>query len=408
MKSLHLALLAFIALLTVNLTVAVSPVYADHTAAHTAAQAEEEADAASRDLCATDKTSQELKKTEGLDLGYCEIKNALPKSNIESIGAFIATILSWVSWVVGVLAFLGLIVTGIMYITAGGNAEQAEKAQKNIVWIVTGIVIFMFSLWVPRVIRQFIAEVPNNPKLLVGEPPAGSTDDTLGFRTELTQVGTLTLDTTPVTKQRVLGTTEQVTVSISNGIVTPTKLAIRQGTAVVWINQDDAGHGFVPHPTQPSSIGGGKFYLPPRTTLAQFYAKPGEFNYAKVDDKGKVLMSGRITVEADTRLSTPDCSTTTLAEKQITAIVSLAGIHPASIPINQGTTITWENRDTKVHTITIDPAMATLAGPKPTKLEPGKSLTHTFSSNYGQFVYLDEADGNPLARYIVCVYPPEQ
>src|SRR5690242_8910450 len=34
----------------------------------------------------------------------------------------------------GLVAFIGLVWAGIMYITAGGDAAKAEKARKSIIW----------------------------------------------------------------------------------------------------------------------------------------------------------------------------------------------------------------------------------------------------------------------------------
>ena len=51
-------------------------------------------------------------------------------------------------WFVGTLAFLVLIYGGIMYITAGGEAEKAEKGKKAIIGAIVGIIIIAVSLLV--------------------------------------------------------------------------------------------------------------------------------------------------------------------------------------------------------------------------------------------------------------------
>lgn len=47
--------------------------------------------------------------------------------------------------IIALFGFLGLIYGGILYISAGGDAAKAEKAQKNIIWSVTGLIIAAIS-----------------------------------------------------------------------------------------------------------------------------------------------------------------------------------------------------------------------------------------------------------------------
>lgn len=65
--------------------------------------------------------------------------------NIDSIPGLINLIITWIIYIVGVLAFIYLVVSGITYITAGGNAEQAKKGQQGIINAVIGIVIVVLA-----------------------------------------------------------------------------------------------------------------------------------------------------------------------------------------------------------------------------------------------------------------------
>lgn len=49
------------------------------------------------------------------------------------------------TWTVGILAIIVLVYGGLMYITAGGDAEKAEKGKKAIIGAVIGMVIVMLS-----------------------------------------------------------------------------------------------------------------------------------------------------------------------------------------------------------------------------------------------------------------------
>lgn len=62
--------------------------------------------------------------------------------------------LSWLTWSVGVLAFFYLVYAGIMYITAGGNADQAKKASQGILYAVIGIVVAVLAYTIIAVIAN--------------------------------------------------------------------------------------------------------------------------------------------------------------------------------------------------------------------------------------------------------------
>lgn len=62
-----------------------------------------------------------------------------------TIEVLITRIVSWILYIAGALAFIYLVVSGISYITAGGNAEQAKKGQQGIINAVIGIIIVTLS-----------------------------------------------------------------------------------------------------------------------------------------------------------------------------------------------------------------------------------------------------------------------
>jgi hypothetical protein len=97
------------------------------------------------------------------DLGYSDIKECLPVSKFDNASweQIIAQILETLNYIIAFLAIFGLIVSGIMYITAGGDTDKAEKARHNIVWIVIGILIYMFTLFFVPLIRAGLISVFN-------------------------------------------------------------------------------------------------------------------------------------------------------------------------------------------------------------------------------------------------------
>ncbi len=63
-------------------------------------------------------------------------------------------VLDWLIWFAGVLIFIYLVIAGIQYMTAGGNAEQAKKGQQGIMNGIIGIVIVVLSLAIVRIVSD--------------------------------------------------------------------------------------------------------------------------------------------------------------------------------------------------------------------------------------------------------------
>ena len=64
--------------------------------------------------------------------------------------------------VIAIAAFVSILYSGFTYMTAGGNAEQATKARKNILWALIAIVLALSSYVIIRVVADipvFIDEI---------------------------------------------------------------------------------------------------------------------------------------------------------------------------------------------------------------------------------------------------------
>ena len=59
----------------------------------------------------------------------------------------------------GIIAFIYLVYTGILYMTAGNNPDQAKKAQGSLINVIIGIVIITLSYVIVRTIGGLIVGV---------------------------------------------------------------------------------------------------------------------------------------------------------------------------------------------------------------------------------------------------------
>ncbi len=82
-----------------------------------------------------------------------------PKHNtiFTDVPTFATAVLRTIWPYAGSLAVLAVIYSGFMYITAGGDSDQAEKAKKNLTWAIIGVVLVASSVlivsWVDNVLH---------------------------------------------------------------------------------------------------------------------------------------------------------------------------------------------------------------------------------------------------------------
>ncbi len=56
----------------------------------------------------------------------------------------------------GIIAVLAVCWAGILYITSGGDEEQAGKAKKNLTWAIIGVILIAFSQIIVTWVNQIL------------------------------------------------------------------------------------------------------------------------------------------------------------------------------------------------------------------------------------------------------------
>lgn len=79
----------------------------------------------------------------------------VPKS-ITDFSGILDIILAAIGLIVGLLAFFGIVVGGIQYITSGGDSAKAEKAKKTIIYSVIGIILTVLAYTITIIVVKII------------------------------------------------------------------------------------------------------------------------------------------------------------------------------------------------------------------------------------------------------------
>ena len=69
---------------------------------------------------------------------------ALPQGSIFNI---IENIMKWLLGILGFIAIIGFVISGIMYLTAAGDEGQQKKAKAQMMWSITGVIVALIG-WV--------------------------------------------------------------------------------------------------------------------------------------------------------------------------------------------------------------------------------------------------------------------
>lgn len=78
----------------------------------------------------------------------------LPTTTFGSVSSFLTVVISWILYFAGILAFIFLVYSGILYITSGGSADQQKKAQSGLISAIIGIVIITLSYAILRAVNN--------------------------------------------------------------------------------------------------------------------------------------------------------------------------------------------------------------------------------------------------------------
>lgn len=105
-----------------------------------------------------------------LDAGSCANTtgaNCAPQASAETkVNSTIKLVLNMLSFIVGIIAVIMVIVGGLKYITSSGESSNVSSAKNTILYAIIGLIVVVLAQVIVRFVLQKTATVP------AGGPPA--------------------------------------------------------------------------------------------------------------------------------------------------------------------------------------------------------------------------------------------
>ena len=80
-------------------------------------------------------------------------KHSLPTG---SISAIVFNLAAWLLLLLGSIALIGFVISGILYLTAAGNEERMETAKKGMIYSVIGVIVGLLGYVVVQAVNTWL------------------------------------------------------------------------------------------------------------------------------------------------------------------------------------------------------------------------------------------------------------
>jgi len=73
-----------------------------------------------------------------------------------SISAIVFNLAAWLLLLLGSIALIGFVISGILYLTAAGNEERMETAKKGMIYSVIGVIVGLLGYVVVQAVNTWL------------------------------------------------------------------------------------------------------------------------------------------------------------------------------------------------------------------------------------------------------------
>lgn len=75
------------------------------------------------------------------------------------ISLVIIVFMRWLLYVVGFLAVIAFVISGVMYLTSAGNDDQIKKAKNTMIYAIIGVIVALSGLIIIRAVDRLLFTV---------------------------------------------------------------------------------------------------------------------------------------------------------------------------------------------------------------------------------------------------------
>ena len=86
-------------------------------------------------------------------------KSGLPSNSVYSI---IQSAFFWIITVLGFIAIIGFVISGIQYLTAAGDDSQIETAKTNMKYSVVGVIVALSGFLIVQAVDRWLSGLTNS------------------------------------------------------------------------------------------------------------------------------------------------------------------------------------------------------------------------------------------------------
>ena len=77
----------------------------------------------------------------------------LPAGNISTI---IANFMKWLLLILGAIAVIGFVISGILYLTSAGDDDRIERAKKGMIYSILGVIVGLVGYVIVIAVTSFL------------------------------------------------------------------------------------------------------------------------------------------------------------------------------------------------------------------------------------------------------------
>ncbi len=87
---------------------------------------------------------------------FINIAQAGPMADAPPVSSYLAGAIEFVVVLVGGLAVLGILISGVMYMTSGGDSTRVQVAKKALTASIIGLAVALLSLIIVKTVIGFV------------------------------------------------------------------------------------------------------------------------------------------------------------------------------------------------------------------------------------------------------------